>query len=133
MSYSKCAITSGMDQNSILICLFIFYFDSFPDDFFCNIAIWADDTALNLSCDKPSELSQQLAIVYSLLFGLKITKMQYRKHHKIKLCTQLCTDICEIILYLQVNPYRLKTKNIKSLIFVNSIIKYLMWVIFYVS
>ena len=31
-------------------------------------------------------------------------------------CIQLNIDIWEIILYLQANPYRLKTKNINSLI-----------------
>ena len=41
----------------------------------------------------------------------------------IQFCVQLYIDIWEIILYLQANPYRLKTKNINSLIFVSTIIK----------
>ena len=40
-----------------------------------------------------------------------------------QLCIQLDTDIWEIILYLQANPDRLKTKNINSLIFISTIIK----------
>ena len=38
-------------------------------------------------------------------------------------CIQLYVDIWEFILYLQANPYRLKTKNINSLIFVRTTIK----------
>ena len=49
-------------------------------------------------------------------------KSQYRKHHKIQLSTQLYIDICEITLYLQASPYRLKTKNIISLIFVAALL-----------
>ena len=49
--------------------------------------------------------------------------MQYQKYQKIQFCIQLYIDICEIILYLQANPYRLKTKNINSLIFISTIIK----------
>ena len=36
---------------------------------------------------------------------------------------QLYIDICEIILHLQANQYRLKTKNINSLIFNYTIAK----------
>ena len=36
---------------------------------------------------------------------------------KIQLCIQLYNDIWEIILYLQANLYRVKTKNINSLSF----------------
>ena len=50
-------------------------------------------------------------------------KMQYQKYQKMQFCIQLYIDIWEIILYLQANPYRLKTKNINSLIFISTIIK----------
>ena len=66
---------SGMRQNYILIhvflswsmsfldpCLFFSYFNCLPDDVLCKIAIWADDNALNSSCDKPSDLTQQVVI-----------------------------------------------------------------------
>ena len=42
---------------------------------------------------------------------------------KCKFCVQLYIDIWKIILYLQANPYWLKTKNINSLIFISSIMK----------
>ena len=41
---------------------FFSYFNRFPDDVLCKIAIWADDNALNSWCDKPSGLSQQVVI-----------------------------------------------------------------------
>ena len=50
-------------------------------------------------------------------------KMQYQKYRKMQFCIQLNIDIWEIILYLQANPYQLKTKNINSLIFIGIIIK----------
>ena len=50
-------------------------------------------------------------------------KMQYQRYWKTQFCIQLYIDIWEIILYLQANPYRLKTKNINSLIFISTIIK----------
>ena len=51
--------------------------------------------------------------------------MQYQKYQK----TQYI-DIWEIILYLRAIPYRLKTKNGNNLIFICTIIKYLMLNIF---
>ena len=59
-------------------------------------------------------------------------KMQYQKYRKMQFCIQLNIDIWEIILYLQANPYRLKTKNINSLIFISTIIKQLILMIFFV-
>ena len=51
--------------------MYILYFNCLPDDILCKIAIWADDTALNLSCDKPSHLLQQSETAYALQFDLK--------------------------------------------------------------
>ena len=56
--------------------------------------------------------------------------MQYQNYRKIQFCIQLYIDIWEIILYLQANPYLLKNKNINSLIFISTIIKYVMLMIF---
>ena len=39
---------------------FFSYFNYVPDDVLCKIAIWADDNALDPSCEKPSDLSQQV-------------------------------------------------------------------------
>ena len=50
-------------------------------------------------------------------------KMQYQKFQKIQFCIQLYFDVWEIILNLQDNSYRLKTKNIKNLIFIKTINK----------
>ena len=50
-------------------------------------------------------------------------KMQYQRYQKMQFCIQLYIDIWEIILYLQANRYRLKTKNINSLIFISTIIR----------
>ena len=50
-------------------------------------------------------------------------KMHYQKYQKMQFCLQLYIDISEIFLYLQANPYRLKTKNINNVIFSSTIIK----------
>ena len=50
-------------------------------------------------------------------------KMQYQGYRKIQLCIQVYIDMWEIIIYLQAKPYRLKSKNINSLIFISTIIK----------
>ena len=54
---------------------------------------------------------------------LKNMKMQYQKYRKMQFCIQLYTDIRQVILYLQANSYRVKNKNIHSLIFISTIIK----------
>ena len=54
---------------------------------------------------------------FCIQFDLKDMKMQYQKFDKMQCCVQLYIDIWQIILYLQANPYRLKTKNINSVIF----------------
>ena len=77
----------------------------------------------NSSCDKQSDLSQQFEEAYELLIDLRNIEIHYQKYQKMLFCIQLHTDIWEIILYLQANPNRLKTKNINSLIFVSTIVK----------
>ena len=44
----------------ILIHLFSFYINCVPNNVLCKITIWADDTTLKSSCDKASDLSQQV-------------------------------------------------------------------------
>ena len=98
----------------------IYFFSNFnclPDDVLYKIAIWADDNAFNWSYDKPSDCRNKL------WFDLKNMKIQNQKHRKMQFCIQLNIDISEIILYLQTNLYRLKTKNISSLIFISTLIK----------
>ena len=89
---------------------FFSYFNCLPDNVLYKIAIWAGDKALNSSCDKPSDISQQV-VIWS-----KNMKMQYQKYRKMQLCIQLNIDIWEIILDLLANPYQLKTKNINPLL-----------------
>ena len=108
-SYSKCTINFEMPQNSFWSISF-FYFNCFSDDVLSKIAIWADGTAVNWSCDKPSDFSQQVEIAYELWFDLKIWKFNSR-------------NITEIILYLEANWYWLKIKNINSPFFISPIIK----------
>ena len=71
----------------------------------------------HLTCRKHIETA------YEMYFHLKNMKMQYQKYQKMQLCIELYIDIWKIILYLQANPYWLKSKNIKRLIFISTIIK----------
>ena len=84
-------------------------------------AIWADDTALNSSCEKPFDLSSKIEIKTMRDFNTR--KMIYEKFQKKQFCIQYYIDVWEIILYLQANTHRLKIKNINSLIFIRTIIK----------
>ena len=47
-----------------------FYFSCVPDDILRKISIWVDDTALNSSCDKASDLLQQ-AVMCNLILKIK--------------------------------------------------------------
>ena len=55
---------SGMRQDSILLYLFLCH------KRLCKIAVRANDNALNSSCDKAYDLSQQVEISYELQFDL---------------------------------------------------------------
>ena len=46
--------------------IFFFYFSCLPDDVLCKISFWANKTALNSSCHKPSDLLQQVEIAHEL-------------------------------------------------------------------
>ena len=43
------------------------------DDVLNKLAVWADDTTLNASCEKPSDLSQQVQISYELSQQVQIS------------------------------------------------------------
>ena len=114
-------LSAPLTLECISFCLdpfFYFYFNCLSDDVLCKIAIWADYTALNSSCDKPSNLLQQVKPMSSNLI-LKIWKCKTI----IQFCIQLYIDIWETTIYLQANPYQRKTKNIINLIFICTITK----------
>ena len=61
-------------QGSILgPTLFLLYINDLPDDFICDIAIYADDTILYSKCDGTSDLWQQLELASELEFDLQDT------------------------------------------------------------
>ena len=64
----------GVHQGSILgLTLFLLYINDLPDDFICDIAIYADDTTLYSKCDQASDLWQQLYLASELESDLRAT------------------------------------------------------------
>ena len=68
-------------------------------------------------------VTNHLTCCNKLYSGLKNMKMQHQKYQEMQFWIQLYIDIWEIIPYLQANPYRIKTENINSLIFISTTIK----------
>ena len=55
------------------------YINDIPDDVICNIASYADDTALYFMCDQASDLWQQLELASELESDLQDTADWCRK------------------------------------------------------
>ena len=66
-------VNTGFLQGSILGPILFLLYINLPDDFICNIAIYADDTTLYPKCDQASALWQQLELAYELESDLRGT------------------------------------------------------------
>ena len=68
------SVNAGVPKGSIFgPTLFLPYNNDLPDDFICNIAIYADDTTLYSKCDQASDLWQQLELASELESDLQDT------------------------------------------------------------
>ena len=63
-------------DSALVPTLFLLYINDFPDDVICNIAFYADDTALYSKCDQASDLWQQLELASKLQSDLRDTVEQ---------------------------------------------------------
>ena len=56
-----------------LVLHFLLYINDLPDDVFCDIAIYADDTTLYTKCNQASDMRQQLELASKLESDLQDT------------------------------------------------------------
>ena len=73
-SLQEYPVNIGVPEGSILgPTHFLLYINDLPDDFICNIAIYADDTTLYSKCDHASDLWEQLGLASELESDLRDT------------------------------------------------------------
>ena len=73
-------VNAGVPQGFILDPIpFLLYLNEIHDDVICNIATYADDTALYYKCDQASDLWQQLELASVLKSDLRDTADRGRK------------------------------------------------------
>ena len=67
-------VNARVPQGSILgPTFFLLYANDLPDDFICDVAIYADHATLYSKCDQPSDLWQQLELASELESDLQDT------------------------------------------------------------
>ena len=67
-------VNPGILEGSIIdLACFLLHINNHPDDFICNIAIYADDTTLYSKCDQASDMCQQLELASELESDLRDT------------------------------------------------------------
>ena len=72
--FTRISSNAGVPRGFILgPTLFLLYINDLPDDVICNIAIYADDTALYSKCDQTSDLWQQVELASELESHLQNT------------------------------------------------------------
>ena len=66
-SSQECSVNARVPQEFIFgPTFFLLYTNGHPDDFICNITIYADDTNVYSKCDQASDLWEQLELASEL-------------------------------------------------------------------
>ena len=66
-------VNAGVTQGSVLGPILFLLYINLPDDFICNIAVYADNTTLYSKCGQASDQWQQLEITAELESDLRDT------------------------------------------------------------